>query len=116
MIGGKLGSLHTVPAQPLCKRPVQARFPHALPTVAPRAVMAEAPARPSGGSSSSSQPHGRLFNFSAGPAVLPVPVLEQAQVLSQPLSCSEGSTAAALLCFVSACMEQDHHCQRRRTC
>ena len=24
-------------------------------------------------------PHGRVYNFSAGPAVLPVPVLEQAQ-------------------------------------
>ncbi len=27
----------------------------------------------------SSQPHGRVFNFSAGPAVLPLDVLEQAQ-------------------------------------
>ncbi len=25
------------------------------------------------------QPYGRLFNFAAGPAILPVPVLEQAQ-------------------------------------
>ncbi|KAK9841017.1 hypothetical protein WJX81_005886 [Elliptochloris bilobata] len=40
--------------------------------------MAEAPARPSGGAAAP-QPHGRLFNFSAGPAVLPVSVLEEAQ-------------------------------------
>ena len=29
--------------------------------------------------STTGQPHGRVFNFSAGPAVLPVEVLEQAQ-------------------------------------
>ena len=46
--------------------------------VVPRAVIAEAPARQSGGASAA-QPHGRLYNFSAGPAVLPVPVLKQAQ-------------------------------------
>ncbi|KAI7844356.1 hypothetical protein COHA_002154 [Chlorella ohadii] len=50
------------------------------PSVAPcslqlavRAVAAEA------ASSTTGQPHGRVFNFSAGPAVLPVEVLEQAQ-------------------------------------
>lgn len=50
------------------------------PSVAPcslqlavRAVAAEA------ASSTTGQPHGRVFNFSAGPAVLPLEVLEQAQ-------------------------------------
>ncbi|PRW58734.1 phosphoserine aminotransferase [Chlorella sorokiniana] len=41
--------------------------------LAVRAVAAEAP------SSTTGQPHGRVFNFSAGPAVLPLEVLEQAQ-------------------------------------
>lgn len=48
-----------------------ARF--SLPQVAVRAVAAEA------ASSTTGQPYGRVFNFSAGPAILPVEVLEQAQ-------------------------------------
>lgn len=43
------------------------------PQLAVRAVAAEA------ASSTTGQPHGRVFNFSAGPAVLPLEVLEQAQ-------------------------------------
>ncbi len=36
-------------------------------------------AAPDKPSATTGQPHGRVFNFSAGPAVLPVDVLEQAQ-------------------------------------
>lgn len=51
---------------------------------AARAVIEEPPAQqpvpPAAGTpAAESQPYDRLFNFSAGPAVLPVPVLEQAQ-------------------------------------
>ena len=42
--------------------------------MAVKAVAAEQAA-----SSTTGQAHGRVFNFSAGPAVLPVSVLEQAQ-------------------------------------
>ena len=81
MFSGRLGGSHTLPgqqAQPV-RLPVQrARLPRGAPA-APRAVMAqEAPARPASGTAQSTQPHGRLFNFSAGPAVLPVEVLEAA--------------------------------------
>ncbi len=41
-----------------------------------RAAIAEPPAPDA---AASKQPYGRVFNFSAGPAVLPLPVLEQAQ-------------------------------------
>ena len=75
MINSRPGCLQA----PACHAlPVQAtRLPRAH-VVVPRAVVAEPPARQSGGASAA-QPHGRLYNFSAGPAVLPVPVLEQAQ-------------------------------------
>lgn len=55
-----------------CARTSLATCPCA-PQLAVRAVAAEAP------SSTTGQPHGRVFNFSAGPAVLPLEVLEQAQ-------------------------------------
>ncbi len=49
-----------------------------------RAVIAEPPPQQptppaAGTAAANAQPYNRLFNFSAGPAVLPVPVLEQAQ-------------------------------------
>ena len=57
------------PAKQITFRPPR-RMAHAA-----KAALAQAPAPVS----TAKQPHGRLFNFSAGPAVLPVPVLEQAQ-------------------------------------
>ena len=39
----------------------------------------ERPVTASSGPAMKPAPHGRVYNFSAGPAVLPVPVLEQAQ-------------------------------------
>ena len=75
MMNSRPGCLQAPTCQAL---PVQAaRLPRAH-VVVPRAVIAEPPARQSGGASAA-QPHSRLYNFSAGPAVLPVPVLEQAQ-------------------------------------
>lgn len=45
----------------------------------PLQVSVRAVAAPQAPSSLTGQPYGRVFNFSAGPAVLPVDVLEQAQ-------------------------------------
>ena len=44
-----------------------------------RAVVAEPPATAAAATQRTGQPNGRLYNFSAGPAVLPLPVLQQAQ-------------------------------------
>ena len=66
-----LGARHAVP-RPQRQRQVT------------RAVLAEPPPQqpspPAAGTAAAeAQPYDRMFNFSAGPAVLPVPVLEQAQ-------------------------------------
>lgn len=63
------------------------------PQVAVKAVAAEA------APSTTGQPYGRVFNFSAGPAVLPVSVLEQAQA---DLINWRGSGAPPLLRVVRA--------------
>lgn len=49
--------------------------PSCVPCPRPRATVAS----PVIAASAATQPHGRVFNFSAGPAILPVDVLEKAQ-------------------------------------
>lgn len=58
-----------MPLQRIACKPVQRRL-------RVQAAIAEPPAPDA---AASKQPYGRVFNFSAGPAVLPLPVLEQAQ-------------------------------------
>jgi len=67
-----------------------------LAQVVVRAVAAEAaPASTTG------QPHGRVFNFSAGPAILPVEVLEQAQ--ADLLNWRGSGAHPSLLCCAVPC-------------
>lgn len=60
---------HKHPIMAVQRMPVQRRL-------RVQAAIAEPPAPDA---AASKQPYGRVFNFSAGPAVLPLPVLEQAQ-------------------------------------
>ncbi|KAL4445818.1 hypothetical protein ABPG77_009017 [Micractinium sp. CCAP 211/92] len=64
----------TFPSPSVAAQPKRAAQRANRKQVAVRAVAA--PDKPS---ATTGQPHGRVFNFSAGPAVLPVDVLEQAQ-------------------------------------
>lgn len=62
-----------------CRLPVITARPAWLLLPLPPQVAVRAVAAPDKPSATTGQPHGRVFNFSAGPAVLPVDVLEQAQ-------------------------------------
>lgn len=71
-LGQQVG--HQLPPPSLATAPQHRPVRRRCPVVTAQAVAAEA-APPA----TQTQPYGRVFNFAAGPACLPVPVLEQAQ-------------------------------------